>query len=54
VRLIVAVRLLGLAYGECFVPLPRPDLLSLAAQEKVGKEKGTLHGALRSFAAAGT
>jgi len=47
VRLIVAVRLLGLAYGECFVPLPRPDLLSLAAQEKVGKEKGTLHGALR-------
>jgi hypothetical protein len=26
----------------------------LAAQEKVTKEKGTLHGALRSFAAAGT
>jgi len=47
-------RLPCLAYGECFVPLPRPDLLSLVAQEKVGKEKGTLHGALRSFAAAGT
>jgi len=31
-----------------------PTYFLLLAQEKVGKEKGTLHGALRSFAAAGT
>jgi len=50
----VALRGACLAYGEGFVPLPRPSYFLLLAQEKVTKEKGTLHGALRSFAAAGT